>query len=132
MLERLGAGGMGTVYLAQQDTPVRRRVAIKVTHRFQSDRQRQRFALEAQALATMRHPNVASLYDVGTMDDGTPFVVMELVDSMGELTGLPAVAIHRFIAIPVQMTYFVSSDKAVRDRTAAVLQSLCSLSHGAD
>ena len=80
ILRHLGAGGMGTVYLARQKEPVERLVALKVTHAFETDRERSRFALEAQALASMQHPNVASLYDSGVTDQGTPFVVMELVD----------------------------------------------------
>ena len=80
ILKHLGTGGMGTVYLAEQSEPVQRQVAIKVTHAFQSERDRARFALEAQALATMRHPNIAALHDSGITPDGTPFVVMELVE----------------------------------------------------
>ncbi|MEM9386898.1 MAG: serine/threonine-protein kinase [Pseudomonadota bacterium] len=80
VVRQLGAGGMGTVYLAEQTEPVERQVALKVTHAFQSERDRARFALEAQALARMQHPNVATMYDNGTTPDGTPFVVMELVE----------------------------------------------------
>ncbi|MEO0975086.1 MAG: serine/threonine-protein kinase, partial [Pseudomonadota bacterium] len=80
ILKHLGRGGMGTVYLAEQSEPIQRQVAIKVTHAFQSERDHARFALEAQALASMRHPNIAALYDSGTTQDGTPFVVMELVE----------------------------------------------------
>ena len=80
IVRHLGTGGMGTVYLAEQTEPVERQVALKVTHGFQSPRERERFALEAQALARMRHPAVASMYESGSTDDGTPFVVMELVE----------------------------------------------------
>ncbi|MEM9388038.1 MAG: serine/threonine-protein kinase [Pseudomonadota bacterium] len=79
VLGHLGTGGMGTVYLAEQTDPVERRVALKVTHAFDSPRDRTRFALEAQALARMEHPNIATLYDSGITSDGTPYVAMELV-----------------------------------------------------
>ncbi|MEM9386030.1 MAG: serine/threonine-protein kinase [Pseudomonadota bacterium] len=80
ILKHLGSGGMGAVYLAEQSEPVQRQVAIKVTHAFQSQRDRTRFSLEAQALASMQHPNIAALHDSGTTEDGMPFVVMELVE----------------------------------------------------
>ena len=79
LVDKLGAGGMGEVWRAV-DTSLERQVAIKVTHGLQTERQRSQFASEAQALATMGHPNVASLYDFGSTDDGTPFVVMELIE----------------------------------------------------
>ncbi|MEM9387953.1 MAG: serine/threonine-protein kinase [Pseudomonadota bacterium] len=85
ILRHLGAGGMGTVYLAQQQEPIKRRVALKVTHAFDTERDRARFALEAQAMASMQHPNSASLYDSGTTGEGTPYVAMELVEEARSL-----------------------------------------------
>ena len=79
ILETLGTGGMGTVYLAEQHEPVYRRVALKVLndHRPRSHR---RFAIEGAALARLSHPNVASLYDCGITDEDLPFMAMELVE----------------------------------------------------
>lgn len=82
MIEILGQGGMGTVYLAEQRRPVRRRVALKVLDAVHDRRRLKRFAAEGQALARLNHPNVASLYEVGAPEDGPPFVVMELVEGV--------------------------------------------------
>ncbi len=77
---RLGRGGMGTVYLGEQEKPVRRRVALKVLDRIHDQQLSRRFAAECQALARLHHPNVASLYEVGTTDGDRPYVAMEPVD----------------------------------------------------
>ncbi|MEM9411815.1 MAG: serine/threonine-protein kinase, partial [Planctomycetota bacterium] len=80
LLHQIGAGGMGTVWLAQQEQPVRRRVAIKVIRGNLDSRETiNRFEAERQALAMMNHPNIAQVLDAGTMEDGSPFFVMELV-----------------------------------------------------
>ncbi len=81
LVERLGEGGMGTVYLAQQQEPVSRRVALKVI-KFGFDTQQiiARFDAERQALALMNHDGIAKVFDAGTTDDGRPFFVMELVE----------------------------------------------------
>ena len=76
---KLGQGGMGTVYLGEQEEPVRRRVALKVLDAIHDPRRLQRFAAEGQALARLHHPNVAALYEVGTTDEH-PYVAMEPVD----------------------------------------------------
>jgi hypothetical protein len=79
LLQRLGECGMGMVYLADQDQPVRRRVALKIikpgldTHQVIA-----RFAAERQALALMDHPNIARALDAGATDGGRPYFVMEL------------------------------------------------------
>ncbi len=80
ILGRLGRGGMGTVYLGEQEEPVRRRVALKVLDAIHDRRLLQRFAAECQALARLQHPNVASLYEVGTTAGEHPYVAMEPVD----------------------------------------------------
>ncbi|MEM7354685.1 MAG: serine/threonine-protein kinase, partial [Acidobacteriota bacterium] len=80
IVERLGRGGMGTVYLGEQEQPIRRRVALKVIDSIHDDLRARRFAAECQALAHLSHPNVASLYEVGASDDGQTFVAMELVE----------------------------------------------------
>ena len=82
VLTTLGQGGMGTVYLAEQRKPVRRRVALKVLDAVHDRRRLKRFAAEGQALARLNHPNIASLYEVGATGDGHPFVVMEPVEGV--------------------------------------------------
>ena len=81
LLEKIGEGGWGTVYLAEQKIPVRRRVALKIiklgmdTHQVIA-----RFEGERQALAMMDHPDIARVFDMGATDSGRPFFVMEFVD----------------------------------------------------
>ena len=79
VIEPLGEGGMGKVWLAIQERPIRRRVAVKVV-RLHGRQARRRFAVECQALAKLSHPNVATLYEVGETDAGEPFVAMELLE----------------------------------------------------
>ncbi|MFO0861232.1 MAG: protein kinase [Phycisphaerales bacterium] len=80
LLEQIGEGGFGTVYLAQQSHPIRRRVAIKILKPGMDSRQViARFEAERQALAMMDHPNIAKVLDAGTTPDGRPYFVMELV-----------------------------------------------------
>lgn len=81
LLERIGEGGCGVVYLAEQQEPVRRRVALKII-RLGMDTERvvARFELERQALALMNHPNVARVLDAGATETGRPYFVMELVE----------------------------------------------------
>src|SRR5215213_8370126 len=78
--ENLGEGGCGRVYVAEQDDPVRRRVALKVIKLGMDTKAVvARFEAERQALAMMDHPNIARVLDAGTTDAGRPFFVMELV-----------------------------------------------------
>ncbi|MGO9468406.1 MAG: tetratricopeptide repeat protein [Isosphaeraceae bacterium] len=80
LLQKLGDGGMGTVYMAEQETPVRRQVALKIIKPgMDSDLVVARFEAERQALALMDHENIARVFDAGTTDTGRPFFVMELV-----------------------------------------------------
>ena len=80
LLEPIGEGGMGLVYLAQQSQPVRRKVAIKIIKPGMDSRQViARFEAERQALAMMDHPNIAKVLDAGTTESGLPYFVMELV-----------------------------------------------------
>ena len=80
ILERVGEGGCGVVYVAEQVEPVRRRVALKVI-KLGMDTQQvvARFEAERQALAMMDHPNIAKVLDAGATEQGRPFFVMELV-----------------------------------------------------
>jgi serine/threonine protein kinase/tetratricopeptide (TPR) repeat protein len=80
LLEQLGQGGMGVVFLAEQTQPVRRRVALKIIKPGMDTRQViARFEAERQALALMDHPNIARVFDAGSTDTGRPYFVMELV-----------------------------------------------------
>ncbi|MGE3313085.1 MAG: WD40 repeat domain-containing serine/threonine protein kinase, partial [Limisphaerales bacterium] len=80
LLEIIGEGGGGTVFLAEQAEPVRRNVALKVVKPGMDTRSViARFETERQALAMMDHPNIAKVLDAGTTDTGRPFFVMELV-----------------------------------------------------
>ena len=80
LLELIGEGGFGSVYLAEQGAPVRRKVALKVIKLGMDTRQVvARFAAEQQALALMEHPNIAKVLDAGATESGRPYFVMELV-----------------------------------------------------
>jgi WD40 repeat protein/serine/threonine protein kinase len=80
LLERIGEGGFGVVYMAEQQQPVRRKVALKVIKPGTDTRQViARFEAERQALALMEHENIAKVLDAGATDSGRPYFVMELV-----------------------------------------------------
>src|SRR5262245_28678469 len=80
LLEQIGEGGFGVVFLAEQAKPVRRKVALKVLKPGMDTRQVvARFEAERQALALMDHTNIAKVFDGGATDSGRPYFVMELV-----------------------------------------------------
>src|SRR5215471_4583359 len=80
LLQQIGEGGMGVVYMAQQERPVQRTVALKIIKPgMDSNQVVARFEAERQALAIMDHPNIAKVLDAGTTDSGHPYFVMELV-----------------------------------------------------
>jgi tetratricopeptide (TPR) repeat protein/serine/threonine protein kinase len=80
ILEPIGEGGYGTVFMAEQTAPVQRRVALKIIKAGMDTRQViARFEAERQALALMDHPNIAKVFDAGVTDTGRPYFVMELV-----------------------------------------------------
>jgi WD40 repeat protein/serine/threonine protein kinase len=80
LLEKVGEGGCGVVYVAEQTEPVRRRVALKVIKLGMDTKAVvARFEAERQALAMMDHPNIARVLDAGTTDAGRPYFIMELV-----------------------------------------------------
>ncbi|HEX8145096.1 MAG TPA: tetratricopeptide repeat protein [Pyrinomonadaceae bacterium] len=101
ILERLGEGGMGTVYVAE-DLHLGRRVAVKLPtvttdeHHFRS-----RFLREARAVSMLSHPNIATIYDYGETSEGNPFLVMELVegDSLSDLMHRGGITLVRAIEI---------------------------------
>src|SRR5947207_7632826 len=80
LLEQIGGGGMGVVYMAEQSHPVRRKVALKIIKPgMDSGQVIARFEAERQALTMMDHPNIAKVLDAGTTTAGRPYFVMELV-----------------------------------------------------
>jgi len=80
LLERIGEGGMGEVWMAEQFEPMQRKVALKIIKEGMDTRQViARFEAERQALALMDHPNIAKVFDAGATDAGRPYFVMELV-----------------------------------------------------
>ena len=83
LLQKVGEGGCGIVYMAEQEEPVRRRVALKIIKLGMDTNQViARFEAERQALALMDHPNIAKVLDAGSTDTGRPYFVMELVRGM--------------------------------------------------
>jgi serine/threonine protein kinase/tetratricopeptide (TPR) repeat protein len=83
LLQQIGEGGMGVVYMAEQSEPVERRVALKIIKPGMDTRQViARFEAERQALAVMDHPNIAKVLDAGTTECGRPYFVMELVKGL--------------------------------------------------
>ena len=80
ILQKVGEGGMGVVYEAEQEKPVRRRVALKIIkHGMDTKQVVARFEAERQALAMMDHPCVAKVFDAGATPRGRPYFVMEFV-----------------------------------------------------
>src|SRR5262249_44451930 len=83
LLEQIGEGGFGVVYLTEQQAPVRRKVALKILKPGMDTRQVvARFEAERQALAIMDHPNIARVFDGGATPSGRPYFVMELVQGV--------------------------------------------------
>jgi tetratricopeptide (TPR) repeat protein len=111
LMEQLGEGGMGLVFVAEQQQPVRRKVALKVIKPGMDTRQIvARFEAERQALALMDHPNIATVLDGGTTASGRPYFVMELVK------GLPITAFCDQNQVPVRqrLELFLSVCQAVQ------------------
>ena len=109
LLQQIGEGGCGVVYMAEQEEPVRRRVALKVIKLGMDTKQViARFEAERQALAMMDHPNIAKVFDAGATATGRPYFVMELVRG-------------------VQLTDFCDTDRL---STEARLQLFIQICHG--
>jgi len=124
ILSRIGAGGMGAVYLAERDyDDVRRRVAIKIIPRvLVDDDLLRRFRQERQILARMEHPNIARMLDAGRTPDGMPFLAMEYID------GIPldeyAAARHLGLKERVALFHGVCSAVAYAHRNLVVHRDL--------
>jgi cytochrome c-type biogenesis protein CcmH/NrfG len=83
LLEQIGEGGFGVVFMAQQQEPIRRKVALKVLKPGMDSKQViARFEAERQALALMDHPNIARVFDGGATPSGRPYFIMELVNGV--------------------------------------------------
>ena len=111
LLEKIGEGGFGVVYMAEQEQPVRRKVALKVIKAGMDTRQViARFEVERQALALMDHPNIARVLDAGETQDGRPYFVMELV------RGLPITEFCEQREVPVRerIKLFIQAAHAVQ------------------
>jgi eukaryotic-like serine/threonine-protein kinase len=111
LLERIGEGAMGEVWLAEQTAPVRRRVAVKIVKAGTGSREViARFELERQALAMMSHPHIAHIVEAGTTDDGRPYFAMEYV---------PGIALTKYcdqhrLGIDARLALFILVCEAVQ------------------
>ena len=111
LVEELGRGGMGQVWLAEQTSPVKRQVALKLINGGMFDSSAmQRFQSERQSLAIMDHPSIAKVFDAGTTPDGQPYFVMEYV---------PGVPITDYcdkkkLKIPERLELFIKVCEAVQ------------------
>ena len=111
LLQQVGEGGMGVVFMAEQTEPLQRTVALKIIKPGMDTRQViARFEAERQAVAMMDHPNIAKVLDAGTTDSGRPYFVMELVK------GVP---ITRYcddqrLPLPARLELFVQVCQAVQ------------------
>ena len=111
LIEEIGEGGFGIVYLAEQAAPVRRKVALKVLKPGMDTREVvARFKVERQALALMDHPHIAQVYDGGATDSGRPYFVMELVNG----TPITTYCTERQLSIPQRLELFLDVTSAVQ------------------
>jgi eukaryotic-like serine/threonine-protein kinase len=111
LVRKLGEGGMGQVWLAEQTSPVRRQVALKLIRAGMYDESIvKRFQAERQSLAIMDHPSIAKVFDAGTTPEGQPYFVMEYVP------GLPITEYcdQKKLKIPERLELFIQVCEAVR------------------
>ena len=111
LIEHLGEGGMAIVYLAEQQYPVHRHVALKLIKPGMDSKQViARFEMERQALTVLNHPNIAQVYDAGTTDSGLPYFVMEYVK------GLPITEYcdHHKLTIEQRLSVFLQVCQAIQ------------------
>ena len=111
LLEQIGEGGFGVVFMAEQSSPVRRKVAVKVIKPGMDTRQViARFEAERQALALMDHPHIAKVLDAGATENGRPYFVMELVKGI-PITGY---CDQHQLALPERLELFITVCQAVQ------------------
>ena len=111
LLQKIGEGGMGVVYMAEQKAPINRRVALKIIKPGMDTRQViARFDAERQALALMDHPNIARVLDAGATDNGRPFFVMELVKGVPVTTYCD----ERHLSLQERLELFIPICQAVQ------------------
>lgn len=111
LLQQLGEGGCGIVYLAEQEAPVRRHVALKVIKLGMDTREVvARFEAERQALALMDHPNIAKVLDAGATESGRPYFVMELVEGIK----ITEYCDQYQLALPARLKLFIEVCQAVQ------------------
>ncbi len=111
LIQKIGEGGMGAVWMAEQEKPIKRRVALKlIKSELDSNEVVARFEAERQALAIMNHPNIAKVLDAGTTESGSPYFVMELVQ------GVPITKYcdHHKLSVDERLKLFVSVCNAVQ------------------
>jgi WD40 repeat protein/serine/threonine protein kinase len=111
IIRQLGEGGFGIVYLAQQQAPIQRQVALKIIKPGMDSKQViARFEAERQALAPLEHPNIARIYDAGTTDNGRPYFVMEYIE------GIPITEYcdHNKLSIEERLKLFIQVCEAVQ------------------
>ena len=116
LLQQIGEGGFGTVWMAEQTEPVTRKVALKIIKQGMDTKEViARFEAERQALAMMDHPNIAKVLDAGETDTGRPYFVMELV------RGIPITKFCDQQKLDLQQRLELFNDvcEAVHDRTDA-------------
>jgi eukaryotic-like serine/threonine-protein kinase len=111
LLQQIGEGGCGVVYMAEQENPVRRRVALKIIKAGMDTKNvMARFEAERQALALMDHPNIAKVFDAGATESGRPYFVMELVRGM-KITDY---CDHKSLTTEERLNLFVQVCRAVQ------------------
>jgi serine/threonine protein kinase len=104
LLQVIGRGGMGAVYLAERvDGEVTQRVAVKLLPLGTGDSQRERFLRERQILAALSHPNIAHMLDAGHLDNGEPFLVMEYIDGKAIDVFAAALSVREKVALFIKV-----------------------------
>ena len=111
LLQQIGEGGMGVVYMAEQHKPLHRRVALKIIKPgMDTSAVIARFEAERQALALMDHPNIAKVFDAGTTDSGRPFFVMELIQGIA----ITDYCDRNAVPIPERLDLFLATCRGVQ------------------
>jgi serine/threonine protein kinase/Tfp pilus assembly protein PilF len=111
LLEKIGEGGMGEVYLADQTSPVRRRVALKLIKLGMDTKEVvARFESERQALALLNHPNIAHVFDAGSTPDGRPYFAMEFVQGLS----IRDYCTRERLTVPERLRLFIQACEGVQ------------------